>query len=158
MNIISYNVRGLGRGVKWPAIKKLVIRHNIDMICLQETKKETIDKSTCQALWGDSDVNWEAQPATNSAGEILCIWSNKNFKLERKVQGPGFIMLEGKWHQEAQIIHITNIYSPCDIQNKRVLWAILTILGTHVKDSASITRMWGKETLMSSMNGSKSWR
>lgn len=52
MNIISYNVRGLGRGVKWPTIKRLVIRHKVDMLCLQETKKEFIDKSTCQALWG----------------------------------------------------------------------------------------------------------
>ena len=31
-------------------------------------------------------------------------------------------MLEGKWHQEDHLIHIINIYSPCDIQNKRVLW------------------------------------
>lgn len=31
-------------------------------------------------------------------------------------------MLVGKWLQEAQPVHIINIYSPCDIQSKRVLW------------------------------------
>lgn len=50
MNIISYNVRGLGRGVKWPAIRRLVTKQQIDMLCLQETKKEVIDRPMCQAL------------------------------------------------------------------------------------------------------------
>lgn len=31
-------------------------------------------------------------------------------------------MLVGKWIPEDQIVHIINIYSPCDIQSKRVLW------------------------------------
>ena len=47
------------------------------MICLHETKKENIDKSMCQALWGDLEVSWEMQPATNTAGGILCLWNEK---------------------------------------------------------------------------------
>jgi len=73
MNIISYNVRGLGKGVKWPAIRRMVNTQHIDMLCIQETKKETIDRSICQALWGDTEVSWEAQPSLNTAGGILCI-------------------------------------------------------------------------------------
>lgn len=59
MNIISYNVRGLGRGVKWAAIRRMVKKHRIDMLCLQETKKEQIDNTMCQTLWGDAEVRWE---------------------------------------------------------------------------------------------------
>jgi len=44
MNIISYNVRGLGRRVKWGAIRRMIKKEHIDMICIQETKKEFIDK------------------------------------------------------------------------------------------------------------------
>ena len=51
MNIISYNVRGLGRGVKWPAIRRMVRENHIDMLCLQETKKESVEKSLCTAWW-----------------------------------------------------------------------------------------------------------
>ena len=40
MNIITYNVRGLGMGVKWAAIRRLVKKEHVDMICFQETKKE----------------------------------------------------------------------------------------------------------------------
>ena len=56
MNIASYNVRGLGRGVKWAAIRRLINKENIH-ICLQETKKDTIDKSLCQTLWGSTRKN-----------------------------------------------------------------------------------------------------
>lgn len=57
MNILSYNVRGLGRRVKWPTIRRLVRKHNIDLLCLLEMKKEQIDNTMRQALWGNLDVN-----------------------------------------------------------------------------------------------------
>lgn len=57
MNIVSYNVRGLGRGVKWTAIQRLIKKENADMVCLQETKKAPIDKATCQSLWGEAEVS-----------------------------------------------------------------------------------------------------
>ena len=56
MKIISYNVRGLGRGVKWGAIRRMIKQEAVDFICLQETKKEMVDSSMCQALWGNVDV------------------------------------------------------------------------------------------------------
>ncbi|KHN45705.1 hypothetical protein glysoja_046975, partial [Glycine soja] len=115
MNIVSYNVRGLGRGVKWAAIRKLRKMEQADMICLQETKKETIDKAMCQATW-------TMQPANNTAGGILCMWTENSFKLHRKVIGNGFVFLMGEWVKEAQQINIISIYSPCDIHNKRILW------------------------------------
>ena len=39
MNIITYNVRGLGRGVKWSTIRRLIKKESVDMMCIQETKK-----------------------------------------------------------------------------------------------------------------------
>ncbi|KAH1077371.1 hypothetical protein GYH30_052752 [Glycine max] len=122
MNIITYNVRGLGRGVKWAAIRRLIKKESVDMICIQETKKETIEKSMCQSIWGDPAVSWEMQPAVNSAGGLLCLWCDKKFKLERKASGNGFIWLSGQWIKEAVQVNIVTVYSPCDIQNKRNLW------------------------------------
>lgn len=130
MNIITYNVRGLGRGVKWAAIRHLVKRETVDMLCIQETKKDTVDKSMCQAIWGDPTVPWEVQPTMNSAGGILCMWSEKAFKLERRAIGNGFIWLTGKWIQEDVQVNIVSIYSPCDVQNKRNLWEAIKQLKT----------------------------
>ena len=125
MNIVSYNVRGLGRGVKWAAVRRLVTKHKVDILCIQETKKEQIDKPMCQALRGDTDVAWEFQPAVNTAGGLLCMWNDQAFKVERRVKGRGYILLDGIWTHENQRVSIVNVYSPCDRQNKCDLWVSL---------------------------------
>ena len=63
------------------------------MICLQETKKEMVDKAMCQALWGHVEVVWELLPATNSAGGILCLWGENSFKLQRNSLLPYLIVI-----------------------------------------------------------------
>ena len=134
MNIITYNARGLGRGVKWPAIRRLVNKQHVDMLCIQETKKELIDRDICQALWGDPEVQWADQPATHTAGGILCLWSEKAFRMERKIIGPRYVMMSGKWIQEDQSVNIASVYSPCDIQGKRVLWESIKQLKSQHHD------------------------
>ena len=91
----------------------------IDILCIQETKKESIDKKLCQYLWGDSSVTWESVPSSNAAGGLLCIWNNDSFVVERRVVGRGFIMLEGMRTKENKRVFITNVYAPCDLQGKR---------------------------------------
>ena len=137
MNIISYNVRGLERGVTWATIKRMVRKEKIDMLCIQETKKENIDVSLCQALWGDKEVGWEWLPAASATNGLLCIWSEEVFKLQNKVIGSDFILLVGQWLKKAQQVHILNIYSPCDVQSKRNLWETIKQL-----KSAYIGGLW----------------
>jgi len=100
----------------------LVGQHKIDLLCLQETKRDTSDKAVCQSLWGQSDFEWEWIPAVNTAGGLLCIWNNNNFQVEVKTAERGFIMLEGVWMAEMQRVVVANIYAPCDIESKRQLW------------------------------------
>ena len=45
--------------MKWATIRRMVKKEQIDLLCIQETKKEQIEKTTCQALWGDPEVKWE---------------------------------------------------------------------------------------------------
>jgi len=47
MNILSFNSRGLGGGVKRSAIRKLTLTNNLDVLCIQETKMESIDRRLC---------------------------------------------------------------------------------------------------------------
>lgn len=56
MRMMSFNLRGMGGRVKWKFVKNMVIKEEIQLLCLQETKRETINKETCQALWGDHEV------------------------------------------------------------------------------------------------------
>jgi len=75
MNILTFNSRGLGGAVKRSAIRKMTLTNNLDVLCIQETKMESIDRKLCQYLWADCNVSFEFAPATNSAGGLLCIWT-----------------------------------------------------------------------------------
>ena len=132
MNIMSFNSRGLGSGVKWSAIRRMTLPYNVDIMCIQETKKEVIDKKLCQYLWGDSSATWECVPSINAAGGLLCIWNNESFSVERRAVGRGYIMLEGVWIKENKKVFIINVYAPCDLQGKRDQWnELLQLKSSH---------------------------
>lgn len=106
----------------------MVRKERADMLCIQETKKEQVDNYICQALWGNTDVKWEMQPAVSRAGGLICLWNESSFRLDRKVCGQGFIYLEGIWVPDAHRMAIVNIYAPCDMIQKRNLWGQITQL------------------------------
>ncbi|KAL5137899.1 Transposon TX1 uncharacterized protein [Glycine soja] len=101
---------------------KLTLSNKIDIMCIQETKKESIDKKLCQYLWGDSSVTWECVPSSNAAGGLL------------RVVGRGFIMLEGWWIKENKKVFTINVYAPCDLQGKRDQWEQLLQLKSSYQE------------------------
>ena len=112
MNILSYNIRGLGRGIKWASIRNLVGKLKVDLLCLQETKRDSFDKAACQALSRHPDIAWEWHPAVNTAAGMLCVWNSKNIQVDIRISEKGFIMLEGVWLADMQRVVVTNIYAP----------------------------------------------
>ena len=73
--------------MKWAAIRKLNLKHKVDLVCLQETKKEIITKLACQNIWGDANVSWDSAPSIHTAGGLLCMWNNLSFEVDRRVKG-----------------------------------------------------------------------
>ena len=67
----------------------------MDVLCLQETKRDSFSKADCQVLWGHPDVAWEWQPADNTAGGLLCIWDNKLWSRILNSKYRGWRGLEG---------------------------------------------------------------
>lgn len=54
MKLLSWNVRGLGKPVKRRKIKNLFFERKVDMVLLQETKKQNSEWGVCQInlAWG----------------------------------------------------------------------------------------------------------
>ncbi|KAL5182601.1 Calmodulin-binding transcription activator 5 [Glycine soja] len=99
---------------------------HVDLLCLQETKKDCLDKASCQFLWGQSDLEWEWQPAINAAGGLLCIWDNNKFQVDFRCSDKDYIMLGGVWLPQMQRVVVVNLYAPCDTAGKRQLWQNLS--------------------------------
>lgn len=125
MKLLTYNIRGLGDGAKRRAIRDVICKNQIDLVCIQETKSQNLDRRICTQLWGDSEFDWKAIPAVNRGGGLLCIWSSKLFVLEQCVEGPGFLGLVGRWELTQSKCVVVNVYSPCDFEGKSSLWNAL---------------------------------
>lgn len=51
MKLITYNIKGLGGRVKKREAKQMVKSEKLNLIYLQETKMEVVDRSLCARLW-----------------------------------------------------------------------------------------------------------
>ena len=57
LKIISWNVRGLNDGSKRLMVRHLLKQWKADLVCLQETKLQSLSRSVVRSLWGGHHVN-----------------------------------------------------------------------------------------------------
>ncbi|XP_057426355.1 uncharacterized protein LOC130719764 [Lotus japonicus] len=77
MKILSFNVRGLGNPAKRRVIRDLVTREQVECLCIQETKIQSIDNRLCAQLWGDAEFDWQFQPAKRVLWANLLAWKGR---------------------------------------------------------------------------------
>lgn len=58
MKVMTLNLRGLSGKPRWRVLRELVKKEEVDILCLQETKRESIDEKICYNVWGDKEVEW----------------------------------------------------------------------------------------------------
>jgi len=66
-------------------VKKLVQKEEIQFLCLQETKKEVVDKRLCSLIWGDSSMDWIALLLAGFAGGLLSMCDTNCFQLRNNL-------------------------------------------------------------------------
>ncbi|KAH1246173.1 hypothetical protein GmHk_06G016303 [Glycine max] len=42
--------------IKWKFIKQVVVKEEVQLLCIQETKRREIKLHACGALWGDREI------------------------------------------------------------------------------------------------------
>lgn len=120
MIILSWNVRGIGESTKRAGKKDFCHIHNIDVVCLQETKTDKMDISIIRSTGGS--YIWENKCAVGSSGGLLIGWKQQ-FWIKHDVKIGEFsltVILESvnkdfKWA-------ISNVYGPHNCADRMVLW------------------------------------
>lgn len=79
--IISWDVKGLWSPRKNFSIKEVLRKYKADVIKMQETKKQSINKKCLQTLWGVRGPNWVFTPADGSAGGMFFPWKYDFYEL-----------------------------------------------------------------------------
>lgn len=100
----------------------MVRQQKPDMLCIQETKMEGVDGRLSSMLWGGNDFDWLAQNATERSGGMIIIWKKESFEMTVEFSGSNFLGVEGWWGKERVKVSVINVYAPCDMSGKRLLW------------------------------------
>lgn len=125
MKVGSINIRGLGAVIKTRKIRELVKVEGLEFLGIQETKVGVVDSFLCTQLWGSSECNWSFYPTRGRSGGLLSIWDSNTLTSIFSFFGPGFIGICFERGVTRVKCFIINVYSPCDLAGKRVLWAEL---------------------------------
>ena len=77
LKILSWNVRGLNAFDKRMAVKAFIKGVRPNVICLQETKVEEVERGFVRDIWGGSFVEWKDLPARGASGGVLVCWDSR---------------------------------------------------------------------------------
>lgn len=97
MNIISFNICGMGSVSKRSKISCLCNKHCVKFLGIQETFARRIDLFKVRALWGNNHFDFVSSSARGHSGGILSIWDPSLFNKKRVVCTDNTVIMEGVW-------------------------------------------------------------
>lgn len=118
-NILSWNIRGINSDKKWNAIRDRLSDNNCDILCLQETKRESFDLSYLRNFCSAPFDSFVFLPSTGASGGSIIIWKSAVLAGSMVFQNSSATSVEfTSLHNNVSWV-LTNIYAPCTPQGKR---------------------------------------
>jgi exonuclease III len=68
LKILSHNIRGINSDIKWNSLRNNIMEINCDIICIQETKKESFDDSYIRRFCNRSFDKFAFEPSIGASG------------------------------------------------------------------------------------------
>jgi len=122
MNIISYNVCGLGDWEKRKEVLKLVRSHQPWVLCIQKTKLKSIDEFMSTSLWGSASFGLSFGPYVGASGRILILWDTSEVEVWDRRSLANSVIIHGRFVKSGCEFFIANVYAPCDSAGRHALW------------------------------------
>ena len=77
--IMDWNLRGINSQTRWDDIRKNVDESNCNVMCFQETKKESFDLSYIKKFCPKRFNQFSYYPSVGSSSGIITIWNGNLF-------------------------------------------------------------------------------
>jgi len=122
MNIISWNVRGLGGFEKMREVRQLVKEKHSFILCIQETKLSVVDTIICKSLWGENTIEYSFQPSTSSSRGLVTLWNVNEVTVSTTISFDHVLVIVGHFLKTSESFVLFNVYAPCDVSIQQVLW------------------------------------
>jgi len=126
MQLLSWNVKGLGGAGKKKEVCNLVREKKPFILCLQETKLLVIDAFVCKSIWGDGNVDYSYQPSVGASGGIVTLWDLREVEVWSSVSFDHVLAVAGRFVQSGDLFVVFNVYAPCDSSRQQALWHVLS--------------------------------
>jgi exonuclease III len=106
-------VRGINSSSKWNAIRNKVQECSCDIICLQETKRDSFDPVYLKNFCPPSFDSFDYIPAEGTSGGNIIIWKSNRFNGQTIFQNNYALSIEFTSTISGASWILTNIYTPC---------------------------------------------
>lgn len=94
-NILIWNVRGLNNPARRLVVCGVIQRHNVVLVCLQESKLQFVDLKLVQECCGSQFTEFAFTPADGTRGGILVAWKGSDFLLSNQHINTSFLTVQG---------------------------------------------------------------
>ena len=121
MKIFSWNIRGSGSPSKRRAIREVICKTNPDLVVLQETKREEVNRRLVGSLWRSRFKEWLVLPAEGTSGSILIMWDVRRVKVINSLLGEfsAFILVDS---EGSSSWWFTGVYGPSKVCFRDRFW------------------------------------
>jgi exonuclease III len=105
------------------------------VLCIQETKMVVVNDQLVTALWGDGVHNFSFQPSVGASGGMVTVWDASKIDVWAKFSFGHVLAIKGKDLLADEVFIIHNVYAPCDLPAKKLLWESLSL---HVHNNSDV--------------------
>ena len=126
LRIVSWNVRGLNEQDKQLQVRNLIQKWEANIVCLQETKMDLINRGVISSLWGGQHVDWLYLGSVGASGGVLLMWDNRVVDKVEEAVGRFSVSCKFKNVVDHFFWAFTGVYGPNSDRDRSFLWEELS--------------------------------
>jgi hypothetical protein len=120
--IMNWNLRGINSEKKWVALSNKIEESGCDIICLQETKRESFDLAYIKKNCPKKFTRFEFVPSVGASGGLIIILNGSLFKGEMAFHNEFSLSVKFQCNLSNDSWILTNIYGPCQSERKSIIY------------------------------------
>ena len=78
-------------------------------------------------MWGDSSCSFSYRPSIGAFGGLLSVWDTAEVEVWSSVSCDHTLILHGRFIKANEEFFLFNIYAPCDVVERKLLWDSLSL-------------------------------
>lgn len=125
INTLSWNVRGLNCPARKATVNATIAASSCQLVCLQETKLDSVDKFVAAFLGGNRLQSFAQRPALGTRGGILLLWDDNVLDVSDITTSTYCLSGMVRIRATDVCFRVTSVYGPTDHACKDAFFAEL---------------------------------